>query len=112
MSDPPCPLCGQTLADPRPLSVCHACHTAAVGGGRVSATGEFRVEQILAAAASEAAEAVGRPAAEPGAIQCSWCGKPEDEVRKLLSRGTVHICNECVALCAAVLTAELGDDWQ
>jgi hypothetical protein len=85
-----------------------------VGSGNlmVSATGEFRVEQIMAAAAAEAAPAV-TPGGEPAAVvRCTWCGKAESEVRKLLSGGSANICDGCVALCADVLDAELGPDWK
>jgi ATP-dependent Clp protease ATP-binding subunit ClpX len=50
------------------------------------------------------------PAAAPDA--CSWCGKPGTAVKKLLGNGTVAICDECVALCADVMDAELGDGWR
>lgn len=112
-STPPCPLCGQHLVDPRTLAVCHTCHGSVVGSGNlmVSSTGEFRVEQIMAAAAAETAPAV-EPGATPPSVRCTWCGKPEGEVRKILSGGSAHICDGCVALCADVLQAELGDDWR
>lgn len=107
---PPCPLCGRALTDPCAVHVCHGCHANVIGSGniRVASTGEFRVDQILAAAEELGG---GAPAAASG-VGCSWCGKPAEEVRKLLSRGVVHICDECVALCSAVMQAELGDDWR
>jgi hypothetical protein len=42
---------------------------------------------------------------------CCWCNKIAGNVKKLLSQGSYHICNECVALCADVLRMELGDDF-
>jgi hypothetical protein len=39
---------------------------------------------------------------------CAWCHKSEPEVRKLLGRGGVALCDQCVALCCDVLDAELG----
>lgn len=42
---------------------------------------------------------------------CCWCSKTAADVKKLLSQGSYHICNECVALCADVLRMELGDDF-
>jgi hypothetical protein len=45
-------------------------------------------------------------------VRCSWCGNDQYAARKLLSRGDAHICNQCVALCADILAAELGDDWR
>jgi hypothetical protein len=91
--------------------VCHTCHGTVVGSGNllVSSTGEFRVEQIMAAAADQAAVAVG-PGDAPS-VRCTWCGKGEGEVRKILSGGSAHICDGCVALCSDVLYSELGEDW-
>ncbi len=114
MSDPgpACPLCGNALLAARTVTVCHACHTTVIDGSlRVSSTGEFRVDQIMAAAAQ--VNAGVPPAAGPGehGVRCTFCGKGEGDVRKLLSHGSAQICDECVALCAAVLRAELGDDW-
>lgn len=112
-SSPPCPLCGQRLVDPHELQVCHTCHGSVVGSGNlmVSSTGEFRVEQIMAAAADETAPAVA-PGPRPAVVCCTWCGKTESDVRKLLSGGSANICDGCVALCADVLEAELGPDWK
>jgi ClpX C4-type zinc finger len=33
---------------------------------------------------------------------CSFCGKSQDEVLKLIAGPTVFICNECVDLCAEI----------
>ncbi len=38
-----------------------------------------------------------------GNLVCSFCGKRQDEVRKLIAGPTVYICDECVALCMQVL---------
>ncbi len=35
-------------------------------------------------------------------LYCSFCGKNQDEVRKLIAGPTVFICNECVALCVSI----------
>ncbi|HYA31634.1 MAG TPA: ClpX C4-type zinc finger protein, partial [Thermodesulfovibrionales bacterium] len=32
-------------------------------------------------------------------LKCSFCGKGQDEVRKLIAGPTVYICDECVELC-------------
>ncbi len=51
-----------------------------------------------------------------GTLYCSFCGKSQHEVRKLISGPTVFICDECVALCndiidnEAVLDLFAGDD--
>ena len=36
-------------------------------------------------------------------LYCSFCGKAEREVKKLIAGPTVFICNECVDICADVL---------
>ncbi|MCD8180804.1 MAG: ATP-dependent Clp protease ATP-binding subunit ClpX [Firmicutes bacterium] len=39
-------------------------------------------------------------------LRCSFCGKPEGEVSKLLSGPGVYICDECVATCNRILDGE------
>ena len=36
---------------------------------------------------------------------CSFCGKSEHEVRKLIAGPTVFICDECVVLCMDIIKA-------
>jgi len=44
-------------------------------------------------------------------VRCSFCGKTEDHVRKLLSGPNgVYICDECVALCNEILQEEFPED--
>lgn len=38
---------------------------------------------------------------------CSFCGKSQDEVKKLIAGPSVYICNECVDLCNNIITQEL-----
>jgi len=38
-------------------------------------------------------------------IYCSFCGKSAQEVSKLIAGPTVFICDECTALCAAIVCA-------
>lgn len=40
-------------------------------------------------------------------ILCSFCGKCQDEVKKLVAGPGVYICDECVDLCSDILTEEL-----
>lgn len=42
----------------------------------------------------------------PGELRCSFCGKSQDEVRKLIAGPTVYICDECVELCNDILAEE------
>jgi ClpX C4-type zinc finger len=40
---------------------------------------------------------------------CSYCGKTEDEVRKLIAGPDVYICDECIEFCNDVLREKLND---
>lgn len=46
---------------------------------------------------------------EPRNLVCSFCGKTQDEVKKLVAGPGVYICDECVELCNDILTEELED---
>jgi ATP-dependent Clp protease ATP-binding subunit ClpX len=39
-------------------------------------------------------------------LYCSFCGKSQHELRRLIAGPTVHICNECVELCMDILSEE------
>ena len=39
-------------------------------------------------------------------IACSFCGKPQDEARKLIAGPTVYICDQCVRLCNEIIAEE------
>ena len=39
-------------------------------------------------------------------ISCSFCGKSQEEVKKLIAGPNVYICNECVVLCKDILVEE------
>ncbi|MEU8195424.1 ClpX C4-type zinc finger protein [Microbispora amethystogenes] len=39
-------------------------------------------------------------------IRCSFCSKSKTEVNKMVAGPGVHICNECVGLCAEILAAQ------
>ena len=41
-----------------------------------------------------------------GNLVCSFCGKSQDEVRKLIAGPTVYICDECVDICHQVVNAD------
>ena len=36
-------------------------------------------------------------------LHCSFCGKNQKEVKKLIAGPTVYICNECVDLCNEII---------
>ena len=39
----------------------------------------------------------------PGTMFCSFCGKPQYDVKKLIAGPGVFICNECVSLCTKIM---------
>ncbi|MCJ7641821.1 MAG: ATP-dependent Clp protease ATP-binding subunit ClpX [Desulfobacterales bacterium] len=39
-------------------------------------------------------------------LHCSFCGKSQDEVRKLIAGPTVYICDECIELCNEIIVEE------
>lgn len=39
-------------------------------------------------------------------VTCSFCGKSQDEVKKLIAGPTVYICNECIDLCNEIVTED------
>ena len=44
-------------------------------------------------------------------IRCSFCGKSQDQVRKMIAgTGNVFICDECIELCGEILEEELGEE--
>jgi ATP-dependent Clp protease ATP-binding subunit ClpX len=42
-------------------------------------------------------------------LKCSFCGKSQEQVRKLIAGPGVYICDECVELCNEILDEELLD---
>jgi ATP-dependent Clp protease ATP-binding subunit ClpX len=40
------------------------------------------------------------------ALTCSFCGKPQRKVDKLIAGPGVYICNECVDLCVEIIAQE------
>jgi ATP-dependent Clp protease ATP-binding subunit ClpX len=47
---------------------------------------------------------------EKGHLKCSFCGKTQDQVRKLVAGPGVYICDECIELCTEIVEEELGHD--
>ena len=43
-------------------------------------------------------------------VRCSFCGKPQEQVEKLIAGPGVYICDECVDLCAGIICGEDGGD--
>ena len=46
----------------------------------------------------------------PKSVRCSFCGKAQENVRKIVAGPGVYICDECVDLCNSIIEAELYDD--
>jgi len=45
-----------------------------------------------------------------GNLQCSFCGKSQKEVKKLIAGPTVYICDECIGLCNDIIAEEVERD--
>lgn len=45
-----------------------------------------------------------------GELVCSFCGKSQDEVKKLIAGPSVYICDECVSLCSEIIHEEYGQE--
>jgi ATP-dependent Clp protease ATP-binding subunit ClpX len=45
-----------------------------------------------------------------GNLQCSFCGKSQKEVKKLIAGPTVYICDECIGLCNDIIAEEVDRD--
>ncbi|MCR8644189.1 ATP-dependent protease ATP-binding subunit ClpX [Paenibacillus sp. N1-5-1-14] len=47
---------------------------------------------------------------EKGQLKCSFCGKSQEQVRKLVAGPGVYICDECIELCTEIVEEELGHE--
>ena len=45
---------------------------------------------------------------EKGQLKCSFCGKDQESVRKLVAGPGVYICDECIELCTEIVEEEIG----
>ncbi|KAA0258633.1 ATP-dependent Clp protease ATP-binding subunit ClpX [Deferribacter autotrophicus] len=43
-------------------------------------------------------------------LYCSFCGKHQDEVKKLIAGPNVYICDECVELCSEILHEDITEE--
>lgn len=41
-------------------------------------------------------------------VKCSFCGKPQDQVRRIVAGPGVYICDECVSLCQEIVAEDTG----
>ncbi|MGM0500503.1 MAG: ATP-dependent Clp protease ATP-binding subunit ClpX [Bacillota bacterium] len=47
---------------------------------------------------------------EDGELKCSFCGKSQDQVKKLVAGPGVYICDECIELCNEIVEEELDEE--
>ena len=47
---------------------------------------------------------------EKKSVRCSFCGKPQSLVNRLVAGNGVYICDECIELCSEILEEELGNE--
>ena len=45
-------------------------------------------------------------------LRCSFCGKTQDQVRRLVAGPGVYICDECIELCNDIIREEFAADDQ
>jgi len=45
-------------------------------------------------------------------LKCSFCGKSQNQVKKLIAGPGVYVCNECIDLCNEIIDEELKEDAQ
>lgn len=53
---------------------------------------------------------MAKPIKQGGKLTCSFCGKSQDDVRKLIAGPTVYICDECIELCNDIIAEELEEE--
>src|SRR5579871_4037721 len=56
--------------------------------------------------AAGAGECMSKSGDSKNTLYCSFCGKSQHEVRKLIAGPTVFICDECVELCMDIIREE------
>lgn len=107
-----CPLCAAGIGESKSINVCAHCYGGLQANPPValSTTGEFPAMTDPTLSTPPALNRAPNPDSDEVAA-CCWCSKTSEQVKKLLSQGDYHICNECVALCADILRMELGDDF-
>jgi ATP-dependent Clp protease ATP-binding subunit ClpX len=51
-----------------------------------------------------------RPPRSNDTLRCSFCGKSQNEVKKLIAGPTVYICNECIDICNEIITDDVQQE--
>ena len=57
-------------------------------------------------AATRTCENAGKMPRSLDLLHCSFCGKSQEDVSKLIAGPGVYICNECIGLCVEILFEE------
>ena len=47
---------------------------------------------------------------EKGQLKCSFCGKMQEQVKKLIAGPGVYICDECIELCNEIIEEEFTEE--
>ncbi|MCL6581825.1 MAG: ATP-dependent Clp protease ATP-binding subunit ClpX, partial [Firmicutes bacterium] len=47
---------------------------------------------------------------EKGQLKCSFCGKAQDQVKRLVAGPGVYICDECIELCNEIIEDEFSEE--
>src|SRR5881392_3982893 len=53
---------------------------------------------------------MARTSERNGTLRCSFCGKSQNDVRKLIAGPTVYICDECIELCNDIIAEEWEEE--
>src|SRR6266550_3523940 len=53
---------------------------------------------------------MARTSESNGTLRCSFCGKSQNDVRKLIAGPTVYICDECIELCNDIIAEEWEEE--
>ena len=59
-----------------------------------------------------------KPTDDRDMVRCSFCGKYQDQVRKIIAGPGVFICNECIELCSEIVEEDYtveddeDEDWE
>jgi len=43
-------------------------------------------------------------------LKCSFCGKTQNQVHKLVAGPGVYICDQCIELCSEIIEEDVNDD--
>ena len=68
--------------------------------------------RIIAGKAPEPSAAIDNILADAknGTLRCSFCGKSQNEVQKLIAGPQVYICNECIDICNEIIADDSAQD--